>query len=171
VRREGKLTSLQPVIQPRGRKLYCGPTAICAVTRRHPLEVLAAVRRYRGWDASNEIVGMDNFELVGVLASLGWAAQVWLGPQSPQGWPITFWRYVHAYEPVEVPTILALSHHFVTIDATHVLCNQTGGVPVPLSEERLHRRRHVQYIFGTWPMRGRAPGRRCRDTLSPVPTT
>lgn len=70
--------SLYPIIRDTKRKLYCGPTAICAVTGLAASTVIAEFDNYRGAygfksdGVRKGVRGVSNGELVAVLNRLGY---------------------------------------------------------------------------------------------------
>jgi hypothetical protein len=133
---------LHPVPQLPGPHLYCGPTAICAVTGLHQHDVLAAAHRYMGQPFDSPIVGMTNAELIGTLALLGWRAEQYF----VEGSTPTLGRFIKDMLQFDGAVILSLIGHFCTVTYTEYLCNHTDGQIVPLSDCP-NRRRKVDCII------------------------
>lgn len=140
---------LHSVPQLPGPHLFCGPTAICAVTGLDQYDVLAAAHRYMARPADRPIVGMTEVQLTGTLALLGYACTfvTW----TKDGRNPTLWQFMHDTEKFEGPRILSLSKHYCAVTYDEYTCNQVDGKVIPIAHAPNMRMR-VKAIIGVWPL-------------------
>jgi hypothetical protein len=141
---------LHTVPQLPGPQLYCGPTSICAVTGLCQLDVLDAVRHYRGHPNNARVVSMCDHEVVGILGYLGWATRTW----EPFFGHSRLDRYVAALEPTDNLEIISLRTHYTAISYTEMVDTATFGEVVPLwNSPRMGH--HVQHAIEVRKLRPR----------------
>ena len=124
---------LYPVPQLPGPHLFCGPTAICAVTGLDQYDVLAAAHRYMRRRLDRPIVGMTEVQLTGTLALLGYATYLdrW---QNQRGDRPTIKQFADSINHNIGTVILSLRDHYCAVTYDEYLCNQTNGEPVPIAQ-------------------------------------
>lgn len=142
---------LHPVPQLPGPHLFCGPTAICAITGLDQRDVLAAAHRYMRQPYDRPIVEMTNAQLIGTLALLGYSAELYRFEPLPGGNLPTLARFIKDMEPFNGAVILSLKGHFCTVTYDEYLCNQTDGQAVPLWACP-NRRLRVEHIIEVKPL-------------------
>jgi hypothetical protein len=137
------------------RKLYCGPTAIMAVTGLSASKVLWTIERGRGEDAYNSrghlkgVVGMRVEEIRDVLYELGYRPSVIL-EDDPEP---TFARWLEhrAKHPLTVPVIVRIRRHFLAVSGDGKwVCDTKTKTPV-LAYRAPNRRARVTHnilVFG-----------------------
>lgn len=120
---------LHPVPRIDGCPLFCGPTAICAVTGLDAITVLAAVHRFTGQSIRKPITGMSYAEVIGSLALLGWRCERY----EIRNYKPTFLRFLRYEMNARFnPCIIELWQHYCSISEDEYVCNQTNGEVVPL---------------------------------------
>lgn len=110
-----------------GPQLYCGPMSICAVTGLCQLEVLDAIRSYRGW-VEGAVVSVCDHELVGVLGYLGWATRTF----EPFAGYERLDKYLDNLNPHDNVEIISTRTHFSAVSYTEMVDTATMGEIVPL---------------------------------------
>lgn len=125
-----------------GPYLYCGPTAICAVTGMSQADVLSAARYYKGYPKHRPIVGMLDTDLIGTLAILGWRCTQFF-TYSP--FP-TLCAFIRDMEQFDGAVIIRMHEHFACVTYTEYLDTVTNGLPVPLSAAPQQRRRVLSFL-------------------------
>lgn len=124
--------TLYPVPQLPGPHLFCGPTAICAITGLDQRDVLAAAHHYMRRPYDRPIIEMTNAQLIGTLALLGYSTELYRFDPLPGGNLPTLARFIKDMEPFNGAVILSLKGHFCTVTYDEYVCNHTDGEIVPL---------------------------------------
>lgn len=143
---------MKAVVKDTRRALYCGPTAVCAVTGAKASKVLSLIEEQRGGGAFREsdgrrkgIRGMGVGEVVSVLRRMGYAARYVERPDKPT---LAQWL---ADRKLKAPRIIHLRGHFVAVDARHFVDNHVKA-PVPLGScPRRRARVHGVIVVGDKP--------------------
>lgn len=150
-----------PTIDTR-RKLYCGPTAICAVTGAPASEVIGAFDKLRGDTAyrSDGIIrgvrGTSRADVLAVLHMLGFETEARELDILPGKVYPTLARYMamlHAGE-VDNPNcgrIVLIPHHWVAVgNWGNDFCDTYSDMKVVEPKQAKHRRSHVSYEIRAW---------------------
>jgi hypothetical protein len=140
------------------RAMYCGPTAICAVTGKSARMVLHVIEAGRGERAINArgvakgVRGMHISEVVAVLTDMGFQVQ----RRSYLGRCPTVAQYCETMFPerANCPRIIRIRGHFMAVsDHGKTICDTGTKQPVPAKQARFRRARVTDdiIILGPFP--------------------
>jgi hypothetical protein len=146
------ISELHKVPQLPGPHLYCGPTAICAITGLNQMAVLAAAHRYIKCPHNRPIVGMSTAEVVGTLALLGYRSETYALLHGDSSVTPTFAQF-RRYEmlPFKGAVILELTGHYCAVTYDEYVCNHVDGEVIPIAFAP-NGRRKVRYIIEVEPL-------------------
>jgi hypothetical protein len=137
---------MKAILRDTKRRLYCGPTAICAVTGLSASRVLALIDADRGAAAYKTdgrlrgVRGMHHLELLNALALLGFPARYIRVHDRP-----TLAAWLKDHRPTE-PMIVNVTGHYVAVDARTFIDTKTKGLPVRLKDAPGRRARVRGFI-------------------------
>ena len=118
------------------RRMYCGPTSLCAVTGLPASTVLAWIEANRGEagfrsDGSRKGVrGMWNHEVLSFLRSHGYPRARYI----PEDRNLTLAAWLREDHHRAGPVIVSMAHHYTAVDARTCIDTTTKGAPVSLSK-------------------------------------
>lgn len=118
--------------------LYCGPTAICAVTGLVPATVIDAIQTLR--DSTKPVRGMSNAEMFNVLGFLGYRIEAW-EPTSRRTVRKHCLKHID-----DRPQIVSVYRHFVAHFDGDLVDNWSDGMAIPV-ELHAARNRIVELFF------------------------
>lgn len=124
---------LHPVLLHLWPEVYCGPTAIAAVTGLPMAEVLRAAHRYMKRPLRRPIVGMQDVQITGTLALLGFRVEIEQWYNDDGGKP-TFTEYVRSMPVNQGPAIVRFTEHVAAITYDEYVCTYTKGMLVPIAQ-------------------------------------
>lgn len=133
-----------------GRRWYCGPAAVAAITGQSFEDVRAALNMARGRRANCGVCRTDPEEVAGALRSFGMTATV----RHAVG-PVPTFRAWRARRRNPSPwAVVAVGRHFVALSGTTLVDNKhPEGVRV---RDAGYDRRRVQVVVLAWPKQGGA---------------
>jgi hypothetical protein len=120
--------------------LYCGPTAICAVTGRSTADVLRACHLYMKRPRSRPIVGMYDVQITSVLAMLGYRCDI-DQYYNDDGLKPTFGQFMRGRSPKSGTAIVRFSEHVGAFSYDEYVCTRTDGLLVPVAQSPYLRSR------------------------------